>query len=110
MRRQTGPVSGVFTSFELPYQMLEDYIERQPTAEELAAIEERPMWVNIWYQKSFQIGVILAALGLLTVILFLQDTFTQRPRFLHWLRRGYRCSPWCSSAGMRWGSCLWSTC
>ena len=92
VRRQTGPVSGVFTSFELPYQMLEDYIERpQPTAEELAAIEEanRPMWVNIWYQKSFQIGVILAALGLLTVILFLQDTFTQRPRFLHWLRRGY---------------------
>lgn len=92
VRRQTGPVSGVFTSFELPYQMLEDYIERpQPTAEELAAIEEanRPMWVNIWYQKSFQIGVILAALGLLTVILFLQDTFTQRPRFLHRLRRGY---------------------
>ena len=92
VRRQTGPISGMFTSFELPYQMPEQYIERpQPTAEELAAIEEanRPMWVNIWYQKSFQIGVILAALGLLTVILFLQDKFTQRPRFLHWLRRGY---------------------
>ncbi|MDC6657758.1 hypothetical protein OEZ74_26145, partial [Leclercia adecarboxylata] len=73
VRRQTGPVSGMFTSFELPYQMLDDYIERPlPTAEELAAIEEanRPVWVNIWYQKTFQIGVILAALGLLTVILF----------------------------------------
>ncbi|MCQ4245439.1 regulatory protein NosR [Stutzerimonas decontaminans] len=92
VRRQIGPVSGMFTSFELPYQMLDDYIERpQPTAEELAAIEEanRPMWVNIWYQKTFQIGVILAALGLLTVILFLQDKFTQKPQFLHWLRRGY---------------------
>ncbi|MBS4151611.1 transcriptional regulator NosR [Pseudomonadota bacterium DY0742] len=92
VRRQTGPVAGVFTSFELPYQMPEAYIERpQPTAEELAAIEEanRPMWVNIWYQKSFQIGVIVAALGLLTVILFLQDKFTQHPNFLHWLRRGY---------------------
>ena len=113
VRRQTGPVSGVFTSFELPYQMLEDYIERpQPTAEELAAIEEanRPMWVNIWYQKSFQIGVILAALGLLTVILFLQDTFTQRPRFCTGCAAATWCSPWCSSAGMRWGSCLWSTC
>ncbi|WP_052035316.1 transcriptional regulator NosR [Stutzerimonas stutzeri] len=92
VRRQTGPISGVFTSFELPYQMPEAYLDRpQPSAEELAAAEEasRPMWVNIWYQKSFQIGVILVALALLTVILFLQDTFTRRPRFLHWLRRGY---------------------
>lgn len=92
VRRQTGPISGVFTSFELPYQMPEAYLSRpQPTAEELAAAEEasRPMWVNIWYQKSFQIGVILVALALLTVILFLQDTFTRRPRFMHWLRRGY---------------------
>ena len=92
VRRQTGPVDGIFSSFELPYQIPEEYIERpQPTAEELAAIEEanRPMWVNIWYQKSFQIGVIVAALGLLTVILFAQDKFTQHPNFLHWLRRGY---------------------
>lgn len=92
VRRQTGPVSGIFTSFELPYQIPEAYIERsQPTAEELAIIEEanRPMWVNIWYQKSFQIGVLCAALVLLTLILFLQDKLTQRPGFLHWLRRGY---------------------
>jgi NosR/NirI family nitrous oxide reductase transcriptional regulator len=92
VRRQIGPVESIFTSFELPYQMPEQYIERpQPTAEELAAIEEanRPLWVNIWYQKSFQVGVLLAALGLLTVILFLQDSLTKKPQFLHWLRRGY---------------------
>jgi len=92
VRRQTGPVSGMFTSFELPYQTPEQYIERpQPTAEELAAMEEanRPMWVNIWYQQSFQIGVILAALLLLTVILFMQDKLTQHPNFLKKLRHGY---------------------
>jgi len=92
VRRQTGPVSGMFTSFELPYQIPEQYIERpQPTAEELAAMEEanRPMWVNIWYQQSFQIGVILAALLLLTVILFMQDKLTQHPNFLKKLRHGY---------------------
>jgi len=92
VRRQTGPISGVFTSFELPYQMPEAYIERpQPTAEELAAAEEanRPMWVNIWYQQSFQIGVIVAALALLTFILFMQDKFTQHPTFLKRLRHGY---------------------
>jgi NosR/NirI family transcriptional regulator, nitrous oxide reductase regulator len=92
VRRQTGPVSGTFSSFELPYQLPEQYLERPlPSAEELAAIAEasRPMWVTIWYQKQFQILVLGAALLLLTVILFLQDTFTRRPRFLHWLRRGY---------------------
>ncbi|WP_407295241.1 transcriptional regulator NosR [Stutzerimonas zhaodongensis] len=92
VRRQTGPVSGMFSSFELPYQMPEQYLDRpQPTAEELAAIEEanRPMWVNIWYQQSFQIGVILAALALLTVILFMQDTLTQHPNLLKKLRHGY---------------------
>lgn len=92
VKRQTGPISGIFSSFELAYQMPEEYLERPlPSAAELAAIEEanRPLWLNIWYQKSFQIGVILIALLLLTVILFLQDKFTQRPHFLHWLRRGY---------------------
>src|SRR5690554_3326845 len=92
VRRQTGPVDSVFTSFELGYQLAEDYLDRpQPTAEELAAIAEaeRPVWVNVWYQRSFQIGVICVALALLTVILFLQDKFTRRPAFLHWLRRGY---------------------
>lgn len=92
VRRQTGPVEGIFTSFELPYQIPEAYIERpQPTAEELAAIEEanRPLWVNIWYQKSFQIGVILVALAVLTVILFMQDKFAQYPHFLRMLRHGY---------------------
>ncbi|MDX5363080.1 MAG: NosR/NirI family protein [Pseudazoarcus pumilus] len=92
VRRQTGPVDSVFTSFELGYQLPEDYLDRpQPTAEELAAAAEaeRPVWVNVWYQRSFQIGVICVALALLTVILFLQDKFTRRPAFLHWLRRGY---------------------
>lgn len=92
VRRQTGPVSGVFSSFELAYQLPEAYLDRPaPSAEQLAAIEEanRPLWLNIWYQKSVQVGVLAAALLLLTAILFLQDTLAQRPRLLHWVRRGY---------------------
>ena len=92
VRRQTGPVDSTFVSFELPYETPEHYIERPiPTPEELRAIEEanRPMWVNIWYQKSFQVGVILVALLLLTIILFFQDSFARHPNFLRWLRHGY---------------------
>ncbi|WP_258152923.1 MULTISPECIES: transcriptional regulator NosR [unclassified Pseudomonas] len=92
VRRQTGPVAGVFTSFELACQTPEEYLERpQPTAEELAALEEaaRPLWLRVWYQKSFQIGVLCTALVLLLAILFLQDRLVRRPRLMQRLRTGY---------------------
>ncbi|WP_447755215.1 transcriptional regulator NosR [Pseudomonas nicosulfuronedens] len=92
VRRQTGPVDSLFTTFDLGYQTPEAYLDRpQPSAAELEALADakRPMWLRVWYQKSFQIGVLLSALGLLAVILFLQDNLTRRPQLLHWLRRGY---------------------
>lgn len=92
VRRQTGPVAGVFTSFELACQTPEEYLERpQPTAEELAALEEaaRPLWLRVWYQKSFQVGVLCTALVLLLAILFLQDRLVRRPRLMQRLRTGY---------------------
>ncbi|WP_226920900.1 transcriptional regulator NosR [Pseudomonas brassicacearum] len=92
IRRQTGPVSGIFSSFELAYQLPEPYLERPlPTAEQLAAAEEasRPMWLTLWYQKSVEISVLGVALLVLTAILFFQDSLARRPMLLHWLRRGY---------------------
>jgi NosR/NirI family nitrous oxide reductase transcriptional regulator len=92
VRRQTGPVSGTFSSFELPYQLPEEYLERPPpTAAEQAALDEanRPLWLTIWYQKQVQVLVLGVALLVLTAILFLQDSLARRPRLLHWLRRGY---------------------
>lgn len=92
VRRQTGPVSGTFSSFELGYQLPEPYLERPlPTPAQLAAAEEasRPLWLNLWYQKSAQIIVLGIALLVLTAILFLQDGLARRPQLLHWVRRGY---------------------
>ncbi len=92
VRRQTGPVSGTFSSFELAYQLPEPYLERPlPTAEQRAAAEEasRPMWLTLWYQKSVEISVLGVALLVLTAILFFQDSLARRPTLLHWLRRGY---------------------
>ncbi len=92
VRRQTGPVSGIFTSFSTEYKTLEDYIVRpQPSAEELAAIEEanRPLWLRMWYQKSFQVSVIVVALTALLVILFMQDYLVSRPKLMHRIRYAY---------------------
>ncbi len=92
VRRQTGPVDSIFTSFELPYQIPEAYIERPPlTASEQAAIDEanRPLWLNIWYQKTFQISVLAVALVLLVAILFFQDYLARHPKILHRVRMSY---------------------
>ena len=92
VRRQTGPVDSIFTSFELPYQIPEVYIERPPlTASEQAAIDEanRPLWLNIWYQKTFQISVLAVALVLLVAILFFQDYLARHPKTLHRVRMSY---------------------
>src|SRR5690554_2146604 len=92
VRRQTGPISSVFTSFELGYQIPEKYIERPLlTASEQAAIDEanRPLWLNIWYQKSFQITVLAIGLLALLMILFLQDYLVRFPKLLKKIRMGY---------------------
>ena len=92
VRRQTGPVDSIFTSFELPYQIPEMYIERPPlTASEQAALDEmnRPLWMNIWYQKDFQIGVLGVGLVVLFAIMFFQDYLVRYPKLLHRVRMGY---------------------
>lgn len=92
VRRQTGPVSSIFTSFDITYLTPEKYIEDPVyTAEELAAIEKanRPLWVKIWYQKSFQITVIAIALVVLLAILFMQDYLVRFPRLIHGIRLAY---------------------
>src|SRR5690606_40474250 len=62
VRRQTGPVDGVFTSFELGYPLPEVYFGRPALTEaELADIEEasRPLGLYSWYQKRLQIRILL---------------------------------------------------
>lgn len=92
VRRQTGPVDSIFTSFELGYQLPEEYIDRPAlTASEQAAIDEanRPLWLSVWYQKSFQISIISIALIVLVAILFMQDFLARRPGLLHTIRIAY---------------------
>lgn len=92
VRRQTGPVSGIFTSFEAGYQTPEQYWVVPPlTAEEQAAIDEanRPLWLKVWYQKSFQVAVISVALVALLLILFFQDYLVRFPRLIHNIRVAY---------------------
>ncbi|WP_246841114.1 transcriptional regulator NosR [Hahella sp. CCB-MM4] len=88
VRRQTGPVDGVFTSFSGSYQIPEALVERPPVEASTSEADE-PVWISIWRNKSLQIGVVITSLAILMTILFLQDYFVRFPRLLHNIRRFY---------------------
>nr|WP_253938742.1 NosR/NirI family protein [Hahella sp. HN01] len=88
VRRQTGPVEGVFSSFSATYQIPDAYVSR-PSPIVVDEPDPEPIWISIWRNKSMQIGVVIVSLALLLIILFLQDYFVRFPRLLHNLRRIY---------------------
>lgn len=56
---------------------------------EAAADAGMAIWKAVWKERTFSIGVLVAALVLLTAILLFQDYLAQRPRLLLYLRDGY---------------------
>ncbi len=86
VRRQVGALDSVFTSFYGDYLTPERFIERPAPVVEP---EPEPLWVSIWKERAFQIGVLSVALGLLFIVIFIQDILVRYPRFLHAFRRGY---------------------
>lgn len=84
VRRQVGALDSVFTSFYGDYLTPEEYLERpQPIAEADA------LWVTIWKEKAFQIGVLSVALTLLFIIIFIQDYLVRYPKLMHGLRQAF---------------------
>ncbi|WP_196140998.1 transcriptional regulator NosR [Aliikangiella sp. G2MR2-5] len=88
VRRQVGPIESVFINFSGTYLTPENYIER-PSAEEIEAARPLPLWVSIWYEKAFQLGVLISSLILLFSIIFLQNWLVTYPKFFHNIRRIY---------------------
>jgi len=85
VRRQTGPVKSLFKSFYADVQPLEAYITRpEPVVD-----EELPLWVKVWHEKTFQVGVISFALVFLAALIFMQDYLVRYPRLMHRIRTGY---------------------
>ncbi|MCP3674006.1 MAG: regulatory protein NosR [Gammaproteobacteria bacterium] len=88
VRRQIGPLESIFVNFSGDYQTPDSYITR-PTAEQIEAAKPMPLWVSIWYEKSFQLGILLTSLVILMTIIFLQDWLVNYKNFYHHIRRGY---------------------
>ncbi|MDI5922241.1 4Fe-4S binding protein [Halomonas sp. LR5S13] len=83
VRRASGPLDTEFSRFSADYSVPEAYIERpEPPVEE-------PIWVQVWRDKAFQIGVLVAGLLVLTGIMLFQDVLARHPRILRPLRLGF---------------------
>ena len=90
VKRQTGPLDSEFAVFPLEYQLPDQYYTRpEPVLTEEEWLENQPMWVQVWYQKQFQIVVLGVGIAVLLFILFFQDWLGQKPKMMRWIRHAF---------------------
>lgn len=97
--RAVGALEKSFLTFQLPYRLPEHYLEPVPAAKATAAPapaiaedeagERQALWRQMWRTKAVQVGVLAAALAVLTAAFFFQDWLVRRPRLLKWFRLGF---------------------
>jgi NosR/NirI family nitrous oxide reductase transcriptional regulator len=106
VQRAVGALEKAFLMFDLRYLPPDKYLKHTPAPAAVAAAtpspqsastaapapsaaQERPLWQRIWAQRWLQVGVLLAAIGVLTVIFFFQDWLVRRPRLFGKVRTGF---------------------
>jgi len=103
VQRAVGPIKKEFTTFDLGYMPPEKYIKREivdaGVAQEGSAggadngtitnAQETALWMKIWMNKISEIAVLMAALGILTVIFFTQDWLVKNPVLTDRIRLGF---------------------
>ncbi|MGO3934241.1 NosR/NirI family protein [Rhodopseudomonas pseudopalustris] len=94
-------------TFDLGYTLPEAYIKSEPAPPPVIQppspaaapapvsgaaanpLDEEPLWMRIWRGNVVNIGITIAALGVLTLIFFFQNSLVRRPALYTWVRRGY---------------------
>ena len=94
-QRAFGARGKAFLTFDLSYDLPQAYLKPAPIAAISSAAgvrpepSEPPIWHTMWQAKEGQIGVLLVAIGLLTVIFFFQDWLVRRPIVYDRVRLGF---------------------
>lgn len=90
VKRQTGPLDSEFAVFPLEYQLPEQYYTRPETElTEEQWLETQPLWVQVWYQRQFQVSVLGLGIIVLLLILFFQDWLASRPKLIRYVRHAF---------------------
>ena len=88
VRRQTGPLDSIFSSFKTHYLPIEYYLSR-PIVEIKQDITDLPMWQQVWHAKQIPVTILIISMILIIIVIFLQDWLVKFPRFLHTFRRAF---------------------
>jgi NosR/NirI family nitrous oxide reductase transcriptional regulator len=81
-----NPLSEQQTHFEQALTLEPDLFEVQAVD---AAPAPKPIWLQMWQQRLWQIGVLLASLMPVTVLFIRQHRISRHPRRFHLLRAGF---------------------
>jgi len=77
----------VYTSVSLPYVLPAAYI--QPPSVTAAPASGQPLWLSVWHARMGRIAILVAALGVLTAVLFFQDVIARHPKIYKRLHLGF---------------------
>ncbi len=96
VQRPIGPVKKSFLSFDLPYQLPSAFLRQvAPAADageagildaQAEAVAKAALWQKIWRDRKVKIGVLVAALAVLTVFFFFQIPLTRNEDGVFWFR------------------------
>lgn len=103
VQRAVGAIDKTFVTVDLGYRIPDRHTEpfaAEPpsgavnaTLQSEAAVSDTAelshLWRRIWIQKQVEVGVLVAALVLLTGVFFFQMQVTRHERFTYWFRIGF---------------------
>jgi NosR/NirI family nitrous oxide reductase transcriptional regulator len=93
VNRQVGPLQSLYHTFTRDYRMPAVYTTRPDAADagRRAALPDdgSPLWREVWHARRLDIALLLAGLGVLTLILVFQDWIVRRPKLLERVRVGF---------------------
>ena len=86
VRRQTGPLDSLFTSFKADYHTLDKYLDRPPL---IMPEPELTLSQQVWQEKNTEVIILAILMVVLLITLFFQDVLVRHPKFMHNFRHGY---------------------
>lgn len=86
VRRQTGPLDSIFTSFKADYHTLEKYVDRPPV---IMPEPELTLSQQVWKEKNTEVVILAVLMVVLLITLFFQDILVRHPKFMHNFRHGF---------------------
>jgi len=80
VKRQTGPLASIFTSFKADYHTLDKYIDRPAL---IMPTPELSLTQQVWQEKNTEVVILIILLSIVVISLFFQDILVRHPTFMH---------------------------